>query len=198
MGACSSCLGLGRRDRGVEVAYSLLDATKVLTCLPCALRIPKHLVYCTMILTAHNTEQLARLSTERSINQTRNQFDGREKRWRVSVTTCLSMFILVIPSLTIPDMQTSDILDVFTSLPQSSHSNSNLNSPSATSTDKGMQMARLYEENTTVKREPAPQDMKYRTVRAAPSAGRIWRDLSGDPKKWEEAKAVMEGSGERG
>ena len=82
MGACSSCLGLGRRDRGVEVAYSLLDATtNALTCLPCALRTPKHLVYCTMILTAHNTEQLARLSTERSItNQTRNQFDGREKR----------------------------------------------------------------------------------------------------------------------
>ena len=95
-------------------------------------------------------------------------------------------------------MQTSDVLDVFTSLPQSSHSNSNLNSPSATSTDKGMQMAKLDEENTTRKHEPAPQAVMYRNVRAAPSAGHIWRDLSGDPKKWEEAKAVMEGSGERG
>lgn len=59
-------------------------------------------------------------------------------------------------------------------------------------------MAKLDEENTTTKHEPAPQGSMYRSVRAAPSAGLIWRDLSGDPKNWEEAKAVMEGSGERG
>lgn len=59
-------------------------------------------------------------------------------------------------------------------------------------------MAKLDEENTTTKHEPAPQESMYRSVRAAPSAGHIWRDLSGDPRNWEEAKAVMEGSGERG
>ena len=59
-------------------------------------------------------------------------------------------------------------------------------------------MAKSDEENTTAKHEPAPQGAMYRSVRGAPSAGHIWRDLSGDPKNWEEAKAVMEGSGERG
>ena len=59
-------------------------------------------------------------------------------------------------------------------------------------------MAKFDPENTTKKHEPAPQSMDYRSVRAAPSAGHIWRDLNKDPKAWEEAKAVMEGSGERG
>ena len=58
---------------------------------PCALRIRKHLVYCSMIHTAHSTELQARLSIERSIiNLIQNHFDERGKRWRVSVTTCLS------------------------------------------------------------------------------------------------------------
>ena len=54
----------------------------------------------------------------------------------------------------------------------------------------------MDEEHTTKKHEPAPQEMIYRSVRAAPSAGHIWRNLSEDPKSWE-AKAVMDGSGDR-
>ena len=80
----------GSRSRGTHLIRSLIPP--ILTSLPCALRIPKHLVYCTTILTAHNTEQLARLRIERTITyQIRNHSDERRKRWRGSVTTCLSM-----------------------------------------------------------------------------------------------------------
>ena len=112
--------------------------------------------------------------------------------------TCLSMCACVITSTTIADRHISEVLDVFTSLPQSRQAESNLNASPATSTDGDTSSPKFTEENTTKKREPAPQGTIYRSVRAAPSAGHIWRDLSGDPKNWEEAKAVMEGSGERG
>lgn len=58
-------------------------------------------------------------------------------------------------------------------------------------------MIKMNEEHTTQKHAPAPQEMIYKSVRAPPSAGHIWRDLHKDSKSWEEAKAVMEGSGER-
>ena len=96
------------------------------------------------------------------------------------------------------DMQTSDVLDVFTSLPQLAQSNSNFTSPPATPIDKDTPMAKTNEKNTTKMHEPESQWAMYRSVRPAPSAGHIWRDLSRDPKSLEEAKAVMEGSGERG
>ena len=59
-------------------------------------------------------------------------------------------------------------------------------------------MTKLDVENTTTKQQSEPRKDMYRSVRAAPSAGHIWRDISGDPKNLEEAKAVMEGPGERG
>ena len=88
----------------------------------------------------------------------------------------------------IADKQNSDVVDVFTLVPHSGQANSSLIPPHATFND-GV-------EHTTKKHESAPQGMMYRSVRAAPSAGHIWRNLSEDPKSWE-AKAVMDGSGER-
>lgn len=96
------------------------------------------------------------------------------------------------------DVQYSDVVDVFTLMPQSGQANSNLNSPPTTSSERGTPLASTNEEYATKKQEPTPQGKLYRSVRAAPSAGHIWRDLNGDPKSWEVAKAVMEGSGERG
>ena len=55
-------------------------------------------------------------------------------------------------------------------------------------------MAKVDKEHTTKKPEPAFQGTMYRSVRATPSAGHIWRNLNEDPKSWEDAKAVMEGS----
>ena len=110
---------------------------------------------------------------------------------------CLSLSTSPIPYLIIADTQISEVLDVFTSLPQSAQANSHISSPAAISPDEGTLMVKIDEENTT-KHEPVSQRSVYRSVRAAPSAGHIWRDLSGDPQNWEEAKAVMEGSGERG
>ena len=96
-------------------------------------------------------------------------------------------------------MHTSEVLDVFTSLPQSGQANNNLTSPPATSADERTRIAKSSAESTpTKKRQPAPQEMKYKSIRAAPSGGHIWRDLSGDLKSLEEVKAVMEGPGERG
>ena len=90
------------------------------------------------------------------------------------------------------------MLDVFTSLPQSGQANNNATSSPAASTETSTPMAKTSEESTsTKKREPTAKEMMYRTVRPAPGGGRIWKDLSGDPKKFAEAKAVMEGSGER-
>ena len=82
------------------------------------------------------------------------------------------------------------MVDVFTLVPHSGQANSSLIPPPTTSNDG------VDEENTTKKHEPEPQGMIYRSVRAAPSAGHIWRNLNEDPKSWE-AKAVMDGSGER-
>lgn len=181
-------------SRYAHLIRSLIPS--VLIRLPCALRIRKHLVYCTTILTARSTERLARL--ERSItNQIQNHFDERRKRWRGSVTICLSK-LCDIRSPTKADMQLSDVLDVFTALPQSGQVNSSLTSPPTTSTNSGKPMIKINEEHTTKKHEPAPQEMMYRSIRATPSASHIWRDLSEDPKSWEVAKAVMEGSGEKG
>ena len=101
-------------------------------------------------------------------------------------------------SPTAADMQLSDVLDVITALPQSGQANSNLTSPPTTSADGATPMAQTGEVHTTKKIEPAAQGTMYRSVRADPAAGHIWRDLNGDPKSWEAAKAVMEGSGERG
>ena len=102
-----------------------------------------------------------------------------------------------IPYPVIADTQISEVLDVFTSLPQSAQANSHINSPAAVSPNEGTLMVKIDEENNA-KNEPVSQRSVYRSVRAAPSAGHIWRDVSGDPQNWEEAKAVMEGSGERG
>ena len=96
------------------------------------------------------------------------------------------------------DLQYSDVVDVFTLAPQSGQVNSSLISPQITSINGATPTTEVSEEHTTKEHEPAPQEMTYRSVRAAPSAGRIWNDLSKDPKSWEAAKAVMEGSGERG
>ena len=90
----------------------------------------------------------------------------------------------------IADKQNSDVVDVFTLMPHSGQANSSLIPPPTTSNDG------KDGEHTTKKHEPALQGMMYRSVRAAPSAGHIWRNLSEDPKSWE-AKAVMDGSGER-
>lgn len=95
----------------------------------------------------------------------------------------------------VADVQHSDVVDVFTLTPQSGQANSNLTSSPTASADMGK--PRMNEEHTAKKHEPAPQGTMYRSVRAAPSAGHIWRDLNEDPKSWEVAKAVMEGSGER-
>lgn len=198
MGACSSCLGFGRRDRGVEVPHALLATTAALTRLPCVLRTWKHLVSYTTILTARNTEQRARLSIEGIItNLIQNHFDERPKLSRGSVTTCLSMCNAVIRSPTLADMQLSDVLDVFTALPQSGQANGNFTSPPTTAADEGTPMASRNDAHTTKKQEPTPQGMMYRSVRTAPSAGHIWKDLNEDPKTLEVAKAVMEGSSER-
>lgn len=165
----------------------------VLIRLPCALRTPKHLVYSTTILTGHNTERLARPSIERNItNQILNHFDERQKRWRGSVTICLSKLCAIRPP-TKANMQLSDVLDVFTALPQSGQANSTLTSPPTTSADGDTPMAKMNEERTTKKHELAAQGTMYRSVRATPSAGHIWRNLNEDPKSWEVAKAVMEG-----
>lgn len=91
-------------------------------------------------------------------------------------------------------MHLSDVLDVFTALPLTGQINSNLTSPATTSTDEGTPMAKVDKEHTTKKPEPAFQGTMYRSVRATPSAGHIWRNLNEDPKSWEDAKAVMEGS----
>ena len=98
----------------------------------------------------------------------------------------------------IADLQHSDVVDVFTLAPQSGQANSSLISPQITSIDGATPTADVSEEHPTKEHEPALQEMTYRSVRAAPSAGHIWNDLSKDPKSWEAAKAVMEGSGERG
>ena len=201
MGACSSCLGFGRRDRGVEVCKSRLPSLLVLTHFPCALRTPKPLVFCTTTLTARNTGQPARLEFT-TTNKIRNHFDERQKRWRASVTICLSKLCAITFSLTFhlitADLQHSDVVDVSTLAPQSGQANSSLISPQITSIGGATPTAKVSEEHTIKEHEPAPQEMTYRSVRAAPSAGRIWNDLSKDPKSWEAAKAVMEGSGERG
>ena len=96
------------------------------------------------------------------------------------------------------DMLHSDVVDVFTLAPQSGQANSSLISPQVTSIDGATPVGEVSEEHTTKEHELAPRGMMYRSVRAAPSAGQIWNDLSKDPKSWEAAKAVMEGSGERG
>lgn len=96
------------------------------------------------------------------------------------------------------DLQCSDVVDVFTLTPQSGQADSTFTSPPTTSTDGVTPMAGMNEEQSTRMHEPAPQGMMYRSVRAAPSAGHIWNNLNKDPKNWEVAKAVMEGSGERG
>lgn len=96
------------------------------------------------------------------------------------------------------DMQSSNVLDVFTSLPQSGQANSNLTSPPATSIDEDTTMAKINEDNAMKKHEPESPWTTYKSVRVVPSAVHVWRDLRKDPKKMEEAKAAMEGSGERG
>lgn len=89
------------------------------------------------------------------------------------------------------EIQYSDVVDVFTLTPQSGQATASLTSPPTTSTNGDMQMAKIDEEHTMRKHEPAPQGTMYKSVRAAPSAGHIWRDLNEDPKSWEVAKAVM-------
>lgn len=173
---------------------------------PCTLRILKHLVFCSTILTAHNTALPARLSIERStISQTLNHFDERGKPWRGSVTICLSKLdairsqqssyqhFLLSSRFTTADVTNSDVVDVFTLVPHSDQANNNLIPPPTTTNDRATPMD---EEHTIKKHEPAPKEMMYRSVRAAPSSGHIWRNLNEDPKSWE-AKAVMDGSGER-
>ena len=98
----------------------------------------------------------------------------------------------------VADFQYSDVVDVFTLTPRSGQGNGDLTTPPATSADGGAPLAELKEEHTIKTYKPEPQGMMYKTVRAAPSAGHIWRDLNKDPKSWEVAKAVMEGSGDRG
>lgn len=91
-----------------------------------------------------------------------------------------------------------DVVDVFTLTAQSGQVNSSLTFPPNTSTDGVTPITKLNEEHTAKKHEATLQGKRYRSVRPAPSAGHIWRDLHQDPKSWEVAKAVMEGSGERG
>lgn len=159
MGACSSCLGFGRRrDRGVEnpeTSRLLYDD-------------PYRSQYGTTGQIQHRTHYQP---DPESIRRETEALEG----------ICHDM--------------SDDVLDVFTSLPQSTHTNSNLASSPSTSTNEGTQMAKTGNENTTKRHRPTQQWTTYKSVRAAPSGGHIWRDLNKYPKGWEEAKAVIEGPG---
>lgn len=160
MGACSSCLGFGRRDRGVENS----ETSRLLYDDP----------YRPQYGAAGQTRAHHYQQDPESLRRETEALEG----------ICHDM--------------SDDVVDVSTLAPQSGQANSSLMSPQITSTGGATPTAEVSEEHTTEEHEPAPQEMTYRSVRAAPSAGRIWNDLSKDPKNWEAAKAVMEGSGERG
>lgn len=157
MGACSSCLGFGRRDRGVEnpeTSRLLYDD-------------PYRSQYGATGQTQHRAQH--HQPDPESLRRETEALEG----------ICHDM--------------SDDVLDVFTALPQSGQANSTLTSPPTTSADGDTPMAKMNEERTTKKHELAAQGTMYRSVRATPSAGHIWRNLNEDPKSWEVAKAVMEG-----
>ncbi|KAF6239929.1 hypothetical protein HO173_001537 [Letharia columbiana] len=162
MGACSSCLGFGRRDRGVENP----ETSRLLYDDP------------------YRSQYGATGQSQHRVHYHQPDPESLRRETEALEGICHDM--------------SDDVVDVFTLTPQSGQPNSNLNSQPTTSTDEGTPTAKMHEEHTREKHEPAPQRMMYRSVRAAPSAGHIWRDLNEDPKSWEVAKAVMEGSGERG
>ncbi|CAF9937261.1 hypothetical protein IMSHALPRED_011075 [Imshaugia aleurites] len=171
MGACSSCLGFGRRDRGVEN----LETSRLLYDDP------------------YRSQYGATGQTQHRGHYHQPDPESLRREAEALEGICHDMS----ESPTLADMQLSDVLDVFTALPQSGQANGNFTSPPTTAADEGTPMASRNDAHTTKKQEPTPQGMMYRSVRTAPSAGHIWKDLNEDPKTLEVAKAVMEGSSER-
>ncbi|KAL9132548.1 MAG: hypothetical protein Q9175_006274 [Cornicularia normoerica] len=162
MGACSSCLGFGRRDRGVENP----ETSRLLYDDP------------------YRSQYGAAGQTQHRVHYHQQDPESLRRETEALEGICHNM--------------SDDVVDVFTLTPQSGQADSTFTSPPTTSTDGVTLMAGMNEEQSTKMHEPAPQGMMYRSVRAAPSAGHIWNNLNKDPKNWEVAKAVMEGSGERG
>ncbi|KAL9068078.1 MAG: hypothetical protein Q9161_006431 [Pseudevernia consocians] len=160
MGTCSSCLGFGRRDRGVENP----ETSRLLYDDP-------------------YRSQYGGAGTQHRAQYHQPDPESLRREREALEVICHDM--------------SDDVVDVFTLTPQSGRANISLTPPSTTSTDGGMPMIKTIEEHDTKKHEPTPRGTIYRSVRAAPAAGHIWRDLNEDPKSWEVAKAVMEGSGER-